>query len=119
MLIRVFAAENLVQDRPWIVGPRNRIQPVRQNQRPRELAVSSIPVAEAQRTFARDVAEENVGFPEDRHRVEEVERPRSWQITLDDITWQTPVLPPLHVDSHLRPWPGRVKYRAVPVGPDI
>jgi hypothetical protein len=119
MLVRVFAAEYLEQGRLRILRSHNGVQPAGKDDWPGELSVPSVAVTKAERSFAGDVSQQNVGLPEDCHGVEKIECARSGKIALSNVPRETSVLPPLNVDHDLRPGPCGVKDLTVPVSPDV
>jgi hypothetical protein len=76
-------------------------------------------VAKAYGAFARDISQQDVGLPEDRHGVEEIEGPWPGQVALADVSREAAVLAPLNVDHDLGPRPRGVKYLTVPVSPNV
>lgn len=119
VLVRVFAAEHLEERRFRILRSHDGVQPAGEHDWPGELSVPSVAVTKAERPFAGNVSQQDVGLPKDRHGVEKVERARSGQVTLPDVSGKAAMLPPLNVDRDLRPGPLGVKDLAVPVGPDV
>src|SRR3981081_1275337 len=92
VFVRVLAAEHLEECRLGILGPDNCVEPVSENDRTRELPVSTIAVTEAKRTFAGNVPEQDIRLSENRHGVEKIERLGSRQVALTDVPGKAPML---------------------------
>lgn len=101
MFVRELRSEDRLEDLTRVIGAHDRIDLSGYGQWSRELTVSAITVAETERTLPRQVTQQDVGFPENRHRVKEVQCFRPGQVALPGIPRQTAVLPPLDVDKDL------------------
>src|SRR5712672_182874 len=119
VFVRVLAAEYFEEGGLRILGPDNCVEPVSENDRARELPVSTVAVTEAKRTFAGYVPEQDIRLTENRHGVEKVERLGPRQVALSDVSRKASMLSPLDVDRHLGLGPRGVKDLSVPVGPHI
>src|SRR4029077_11380170 len=98
VFVRVLAPEHLEESRLRILGSDHRIDPVGEDDRARELPVSTIAVTEAKWSFAGDVSEQDVRLSENRHGVEKVQRLGSGQVALTDVSGKAAMLPPLDID---------------------